>query len=398
MKRCVNIDWLEIFVLEPAERELSAGFFMREGFAVNIRAYGTPQYAEMFTLYRDGEQFLEIRRNPLSKKSKGGILHDRACHIRLTNNTCYKQSPINLLRTFLVKFNYTLKGITRIDICLDFQYFDYHQNPETFLASYLARKIAKINQCTVKAIGKDNFYEMKFNYAAWGSKTSMISTKMYNKTLEIADVHDKPYIRQSWYECGLTQDIDNTENKQIWRVEFSIKSDAKKWLKLDNELHEPTRTFFAMNNLLMYDNRQKLLSVFMSLQDHYFHFRYLENDEKGKTKRKDRCKRVNLFRLNPNDEIYIPSKMTLSKIPTRTDKMLINRCRKIEADVSLPVWAKESAEKLRILLAEEVAELNRLNNNTILSDYYNKSTELSAQEMKRIYEKLMIESAQFNAK
>ena len=90
--------------------------------------------------------------------------------------------------------------------------------------------------------------------------------------------------------------------------------------------------------------------------------------------------------------------MTLSKLPTRTDKMLINRCRKIEADVSLPVWAHESAAKLRILLAEEVAELNRLNNNSLLADYYNKSTELSASEIKRIYENLMIESAQFNEK
>lgn len=392
MKRCINLDWLEVFTLEPADRELSAGFFMSKGFAVKLRAYGTPQYAEMFTLCQNGEPFLEIRRNPLSKKSKGGILHDRSCHIRLTNNTCYKTSPIDLLRNFITTYNYTLKGITRIDICLDFVHFDYGQSPGRFLASYLSRKVAKINQSTVKAIGRDTFIDMKFNYATWGSKTSMISTKLYNKTLELKDAEDKAYIRQAWYGCGLTDDIDNKSNKQIWRVEFSIKSDVKKWVKVDNELHDISRTFFIANNLLMYDTRQKLLAVFMSLQDHYFHFRVLEQDHNGKTKRKDRCKRVNLFKLSNTDEVYKPSVMTLTKLPTRTDKILINRCRKIEADTSMPTWAHESAEKIRVLLAEEVAELNRLNNNSILADYYNKSTELSAAELKNIYENLMTES------
>ena len=51
IKRCVNLDWLEVYALEDNSRyPCNADFFRREGYFVTERAFGTRQYKEMFTL------------------------------------------------------------------------------------------------------------------------------------------------------------------------------------------------------------------------------------------------------------------------------------------------------------------------------------------------------------
>ena len=90
--KLVNLDWLEVYCLEPAGLAIpDAAFFVAQGFEVKAREYGTPQYREMFTIF-DGDHFpmYEIRRNPYSIKANGGIFNARACHIRLSNRQCYQ--------------------------------------------------------------------------------------------------------------------------------------------------------------------------------------------------------------------------------------------------------------------------------------------------------------------
>lgn len=100
---------------------LSADFFESQGWHVKRREYGTRVYAEMFTLYDIHDvPFVEIRRRPLSDKSKaGGLFDERACHIRLSNVYCYSDSPIDHLREFVNRYEYIVIRIFRIDICLD---------------------------------------------------------------------------------------------------------------------------------------------------------------------------------------------------------------------------------------------------------------------------------------
>lgn len=62
--RCVNIDWLEVFAMEIGAPH-DADYFIRAGFVVHVREYGTRIYNEMFTLEgQDGHPLLEVRRNP----------------------------------------------------------------------------------------------------------------------------------------------------------------------------------------------------------------------------------------------------------------------------------------------------------------------------------------------
>ena len=37
----------------------------------------------------------------------------------------------------------------------------------------------------------------------------MIIARLYDKTLELAEQHDKPYIRNGWIHAGVLKDIDD---------------------------------------------------------------------------------------------------------------------------------------------------------------------------------------------
>ena len=333
MNRCVNIDWLQVFCKEPDSVALDANYFKSKGYQVKERDYGTPQYRQMFTVYEDGFPFVEVRRDPYSLKVFGGIFDKRDCHLRLSNRACYSVSPIDDLRKFIITHGYSYQSISRIDICLDFNVFDFGDKPEKILKDYMEGKYSKINQCNIAAHGKDRFAGRLWNSLSWGSKNSPVSTKMYNKSLELKETNDKFYICDAWVQAGLRIDVD------VWRVEFSIKSDVKGFIKTETgELIE--------NKLTNYDDRLKCLFRFHSLAAKYFHFKFVEYQENGKLRRKDRCRDKVLFIVSKEESAYKPLKLTMQHEPTRTDKMLVNRLHAIISNYKMPAATVEAAKRL----------------------------------------------------
>lgn len=301
MKRCCNLDWLEIHALEPAEDPHDASFFRRAGLDVQEREFGTRVYKEMFTVCdRMGNPFVEVRRNPYSVGFQG--LHSpQECHLRLVNAACYYEDAAARLQHFMDDFDYTFNRISRVDICLDFELFDRGDDPAKFLARYLRQTYSKINQGTITAHGTDRWDGQVWNSVSWGSPTSAIGTKFYNKTMELYDqasgTYKKPHIRYAWLKCGLIDDFHKVLKKkdggwytpQIWRVEFSIRSSVKNWVAI--ELNGEAKHYQSIRNTLdMYDSREKLVTLFAALSQHYFHFKYYE-----KGQRKDRCRDKVLF-------------------------------------------------------------------------------------------------------
>lgn len=301
MKRCCNLDWLEIHALEPAADPHDASFFRRAGLDVQEREFGTRVYKEMFTVCdRMGNPFVEVRRNPYSVGFQG--LHSpQECHLRLVNAACYYEDAAARLQHFMDDFDYTFNRISRVDICLDFELFDRGDDPAKFLARYLRQTYSKINQGTITAHGTDRWDGQVWNSVSWGSPTSAIGTKFYNKTMELYDqasgTYRKPHIRYAWLKCGLIDDFHKVLKKkdggwytpQIWRVEFSIRSSVKNWVAI--ELNGEAKHYQSIRNTLdMYDSREKLVTLFAALSQHYFHFKYYE-----KGQRKDRCRDKVLF-------------------------------------------------------------------------------------------------------
>lgn len=307
----------------------NADFFRRQGWTVDERQYGTRIYQEMFTLFStDGYRMFEIRRNPFA--TGNGIFTPRSTHIRLRNRYCYDVSPIALLRDFLVRYDYQLHSIYRIDVCMDFERFDDGTKPSEFVARYMKHRYSKINQCTLNAHGSDLWDGRIWNSLKWGNPTSMVTTKLYNKTMELARAGaDKPYIRHAWFDARLIDDpvrcIKVTANgttykPDIWRVEFSIKASSAKWYVIEDCNGKRKKKRSMPNTLDVYDTKEKLIQVFASLAHHYFHFKHFEEGV-----RKDRCKDKEVFKFTPGDTACKLSALASDRPQSNDLQKLISR-------------------------------------------------------------------------
>lgn len=305
-KRCVNLDWLEVHAREPIGQPHNADYFREHGCEVQEREYGTRVYREMFVIMgSDGLPSIEVRRNPSSQGLNG--IHDaEETHIRLHNRMCYFDDCAIRLRDFLDFHHYTDIRISRIDICLDFVRFDFGDDPAKFVRRYLKHQYAKINQGDINVHGKDGWEGQDWNSLKWGNPLSIVSTKMYNKTMELKDhksgLYGKPYIRQAWYLCGFIDDMQrvtmNGELVNVWRVEFSVRSPKANWATIELNGH-PNDKYSLPNKLDVYTNRLDILTAFASLARHYFRFKKYK-----KGVRKDRCEDKKLFDFSDVQNVY----------------------------------------------------------------------------------------------
>lgn len=385
--RCINFDWLEVYCLEPKDRPRDAEFFGSLGFSVKKREYGTPQYREMFTIMEGEFPMVEVRRSPYSLKNEGGVFVPESTHIRLSNRACYLQNPIGYLRKFLQDAGYIFQSFSRVDICLDFFQLDDGTDPNIFLQDYAREKYFKHHLSTIaphgveviganiSGHGVDRQFARQYNSWSWGSPTSDISVKMYDKTLELAEVKDKYYIRDQWLVAGLISDEDNqleedirdtrywinltrgklrkasgekrkelrkkinalqqhlsdliAKVRHIWRLEFSVKSSIKGFAKGDegDVRKNGTVTMYPLNFDTL-GNRDTLHLLYMSLAKKYFWFKIPSKTRNGTAQRKDRCPNYWPIKYDGSD-VYSPKRGETGKEPTRMDKIISNKLRTI---------------------------------------------------------------------
>lgn len=335
LKRCINIDWLECSCLETYNNyPHDANYFRRLGFNVDERPYGTRVFAEMFTICDDfGNPIIEVRRAPLAEKKDGSraFLEPMLCLLRLHNRACYFDSAATIMQDFIKAHGFVFQRIKRIDICLDFERFDSGDDPCKFIQRYIKGRYSKVNQSRINAHGEDLWERREWNSVSWGSKTSMVSTKLYNKTTEIREVKDKPYIREAWALSGLVDDFITLRKRgndgilytpSIWRLEFSLQSSIKNWVVLENCNGDRKRLRSIRNTLELYQTKADIMKIFANLADHYFHFKHYEQD-----KRKDRCKDKHLFNFNTQPEFYTIEQPAAAHAAPSKLVMLIKRLR-----------------------------------------------------------------------
>ena len=351
--RCVNIDWLEVSCEESnAVYPCNAEYFRSQGYFVHERDYGTRVWGEVFTIEdNEGHDWIEVRRNPPSGDSEFKGLTEFSCRLRLVNAQCYHKDCVQLLREFMLRHDYIFKAIFRIDICYDFEYFDYGDQPSRFARRILERKYRKINQCKIHAIGDDRWSDYDWETLSWGSPTSMVSTKY------------KP---------------------EIWRVEFSLKSKAKRWLVIEDVSGKRMKKTEIPHRLDLYDAPDKLWRRFQDLAYHYFHFKVARYKEvrKGLTKpllaepshaedrqpiRKSLCPDKLLFRWDKDHQFeQLDMKMRAAK-PNNTMEILRRHLQNYRAQTE-DVKQREAADIILEVLERE--DLRRYTPKQVMSEIY----------------------------
>jgi len=288
--RIVGIDWLEMFVSERGDRDYSANGFRSRGWDVVERDYGTMTMSEMFTLLdARGNSFIEVRRNPrgcdgIAKKT---VYQPGDSYIKLSNAYCYDADPIGIMVQFLSREKYTIRKIYRIDIFTDFEIFDTGDKPVNVVRRIVNHTYAKINQSHRRTSGTDTWTECFDNWISWGNPKSMVNTKIYDKTKELHDTgNHKPWIPELWRKAGYIDDIVNLSkggcSVQMWRLEFSIKGNAKEWIYIGKNDCDDEITHTLPHSLEVYSTRQGIINAIANLVPYYFRFKiYVEGRRKS---------------------------------------------------------------------------------------------------------------------
>ena len=233
------------------------------------------------------------------------------------------------------------------------------------------------------APGKEHL--LSFHWRGATIENHLCLLKFYNKTLELYDPvtkhYGKPYIREAWQAAGLVDDMTTVTKRnkdgelytpQIWRVEFTIRSSVRKWFCI--ELDGKRRNKQSIRNTLdMYNSKPKLLILFASLADHYFHFKHLikrykfyeEGHSSGYALRKDRCPDKLLFRWKDTQTFYESEKEHVSgnNKPDRSNTRLLGMLKEFR-DRTLDREVKASASVIIAYLEDNIARHDIANNLT----------------------------------
>ena len=402
--KCINLDWLSVYCLEPKGCVMNAAYYKNLGWSVEEREYGTPQYKEKFTLMNGRHPFLEIERNPYSLKQNGGIFEPESCHIRLANRTLYQPNPVQQLTNFIIKYGYEYKGISRVDVCCDLTIFDNGMKPQDLANKYIKDKIWKVHQSHIApntddgddtwripihlgAHGRETKTGRTWNSLKWGSPKSALSTKLYNKTLELETNTGKFYIKDAWVKSGLCElqkvryeyrnpktkeieirskqitvapgtainqeiPIEDAKKIDVWRVEFSMNSEGRKWIDLgDNHIVDLSLNAF--------DNLDSLAATFFTCSEWLFCFIYAKWITKGATRLKERtnrCKKLQLFNTKFLHSHYKPQRQTEMEDPSRTEKIMMYRLIQKSKDKKLSEAYREACHQVARNLSKEHGE------------------------------------------
>lgn len=297
-ERIVGIDWLELYVNEGYNWDYSADGFRSRGYLVNERDYGTKTMEEMFVvLDTKGHPFVEVRRKPrgLDSGAKKTVYQQGDAYLKLSNLYCYDVDPVGLLLDFVSRENYEIKKIYRIDLYTDFEIFDTGDKPANVVRRIVNHTYSKVNQSHRRTSGEDTWTQCLDNWVAWGKAGSMVSTKIYDKTKELRETGmHKPYILENWKRHGYIDDVSHImkdgHEVQMWRLEFSIKGNAKGWIHIDKSDSEDGERHTLPHNLQAYSCRQGVVNAIANLIPYYFRFKIYEEG-----KRKSLCEEKKLF-------------------------------------------------------------------------------------------------------
>lgn len=245
-KYCISVDWLQTFchAAPISESHYSARGY---NFVVKKESYETAQFKDIFTVYYKSHPAATIQQTP-----RTSVINPRATCVKIANRILYCKQYINILYAIQESMSMTYKGITRIDLCYDCNYLRDGRDPARFIRQFVANEPLQIGHIVRNGSSRFTLHGTRSNSSIaslnsirWGSPTAKIGAYCYDKTQELIEIKDKPWIRQVWEENGIEYGIKDSElrhlssrekkhkieneglseyiEKKVWRFEISIK-------------------------------------------------------------------------------------------------------------------------------------------------------------------------------
>lgn len=311
----ISIDWLQLYLHDSNEPNINLGirYNLLQNYEFELLPYSSRQFKQVWNVYdMDGDLYAVIQRQPFSN-----IISRDGAIIKLANRELYKSNMTEKLMLFLSRYGFTIKSISRLDVCFDSTRLHGQLTHKKLIHGVQQGRYLKNNQGQAKwnfeVITASN-KPLECNSCSFGSASSPVKAKMYNKTKEMNEVKDKPYIREIWVLNGLDTECD------VWRIEISIKADMTNVVKLSTG-----ETFRLSLELLK--QQSDIQDIFYTYAQKYFAFKI--NDGKAN---KSRMKDLQIF---PTERIVtaMPIRITLQNETTRADKMFLRKLHKIKTEL-----------------------------------------------------------------
>lgn len=222
---CINCDWLQYSVmLDHTDPELRCP----EGYRIEL-CQGTNTFKKRALVFdHTGRKILTLLWSPHSS-----TLSPLLMTVQVANESLYSNEILPSLSIVKQIVKCIFNSLGRVDICCDFDCTRDRLQMIKHLNSghiYVQRKTE--GSSFWHEVTANDFQHKQVHCISWGSKSSEIKVKLYNKSRELGllappttdeegNVHqpepEKPWIVKEWKQAGL-------DPKNTWRLEFSMKT------------------------------------------------------------------------------------------------------------------------------------------------------------------------------
>lgn len=353
-KYCISVDWLQVYCtnnhwatvvggeeigIEKRLKNLNNSI----EYTIKRADIETSLWMEVYRVYVGGITVATICRKPRS-----GALDKDGLTIKLENRTLYCEQYVQMMKDIIDATGSIYRGVTRIDICYDCNVLKENRNVQKFLYDYITAPayqtghIIRSGSSRVAMHGKRGTGgAMVINSMRWGSPTSAVGAYCYNKSLELLEVKDKPWIRDVWSKNGLIHEVDDlTWNKYserqkkskiedgysldyihtpVWRFEISIKAGGNDILNVNTgELYRISLDYLSV--------QEKVEDLFYIYAGKVMDFRV----SNGQTRIRYYNKMELFERKEPGKVCERPYKLSRYADTGRTEKICYNKLEEIE--------------------------------------------------------------------
>lgn len=343
-KYCINVDWLETYC---HAHPIKAGEYNSRGykFTVKDEETGTGTFEKLYSVVLHGRQCATIQQVPRIRK-----MNPLTTLVKLSNRVLYSEQYIQVLYAIHEAFRMHYKGITRLDLCYDCNKFHGGRNPERFIRQYVTSEVGtpqhmyRANSSIFHLVGnKRSSSAVSMQSIRWGSCKSNVGVYLYNKTLELLEVKDKPWIRETWAKNGLesvTEDYELSKlspklrkktvechgllkyvSTPVWRMEISIKAKGKDIIDMR------TGELFQLSPRYL-ESQPNIERLFYIYAKKYCDFRVAK-----KAKRLRDYDKIELFECT-QETTAKPLQISIFHDTGRSEKVCFNKLRRLSEEYS----------------------------------------------------------------
>ena len=366
-KYCISVDWLQVccYCNYLNEGEYKGSLCT---YNVQIQPTETAMFKELYSVKRNGLEIATIQYKPRPK-----TLNPKLLLLKLSNRVLYSDKYIYMLYDLISTLHLTYKGITRLDLCYDCNFFAAHRSPAKFIRNFIFQKPGKKGYIYRKGSSEFTCHgsktptsSSKITSISFGSNKNKVRQYIYDKTIELEEVKDKPWIREYWEMNGLISDDEN----HVWRTEISIKAQGMDVLNMS------TGELFKLSPKYL-EHYDKICDLFFFYADKYMKFFIC----RGQKRTRD-YPLLQLFEYSKDIITCKPYTVNLFHDTGRMEKICVNKLEKLQemyvdlaeqqryglraATEFLKTLSGIKADKIR--LQKENSYLNNLKSYRYLSD------------------------------